>query len=326
MNILYWTLWVVLRRVATMTSISNPNTYLSIVSISYSVVILSCSAVIAFILLFDFIPSLTREVNSQRTILSAQQQPKQQPKHGEMTSLHKDSSSHQTPKKIKKNPFIIQNLKSPFRPLWNMDRPLFFRMEMMLYLIMFVFLIIQEGLGLYVMNSRSNGDENSLMNNIFTQMQFLFEILYSLSYLMVFGGFACGVTLYYRIQKRRKQRNHSEAHDGNNGRRHDMNSSEDENDLLNLLADERASELFERFCAKEFSVENLYAWKYLHRCKEKLFGQDLAIITEIVLTLNDLYIQSGSDYELNIPSSLKSQFKVMRLALQEASSFDTTKH
>ncbi|KAG2381689.1 hypothetical protein C9374_006073 [Naegleria lovaniensis] len=210
-NILYWTLWVVLRRVSTTSTIFNPKTYVSIVSISYAVVILFCSAVISLILCLDFIPSLMREVKF----------------HSSLNNL--ESSNEASQQKTKKHNVLA--LK-PLRPIWNMDRPLYFRMEMILYLIMFVFLMVQQGLGL-----------------------------------------GCA--------------------------------------------------LFERFCVKEFSVENLYAWKYLQRCKDKLFGQDISVITEIVLTLNDNYLQSGAEYELNVPSSLKSQFKVLRLALQEATTFES---
>jgi hypothetical protein len=90
------------------------------------------------------------------------------------------------------------------------------------------------------------------------------------------------------------------------------NQQENEKDMLILLADDEFYSLFQKYCQKEFSSENLVVFSMLDKLKNK-GTMDFESFDHLYQT----YIRSGSNFELNLPSALQQECSKLHLEKSE---------
>jgi uncharacterized membrane protein len=74
----------------------------------------------------------------------------------------------------------------------------------------------------------------------------------------------------------------------------------DESIIEVMLQDEAGYKLMNDYCATEWSTENLTCWKYLYNFKSKGF-EDIETVSQIY----NMFIKSGAEMEVNIPSKTR---------------------
>jgi hypothetical protein len=198
LNLCYWTLWVILRR----TALIEATTYTYIVSISYTTCALLLSVVITIVLVFDIVFSSKKEGADKRS--SNRRYSSRVPEVSSPTSPGVVSEIMTEKPKLN----FVNKFSTGINWFIYLDGPLYFRMEMVLYVISFVFLILNQVIGLSTLSYRNH--DTALYNQalLLDAISFIFEVIYVLSYLMVFGGYALCVTIHYkwRNYKRKHER------------------------------------------------------------------------------------------------------------------------
>jgi len=288
-NLAYWILWVVLVRVNVITS----ETYTNIVSISYTVIIFLFSVMITLITVYDFISSSKRERMLQirrSKILSS------------MTNLIESKQEKKGKEKLYA-PLI--NLK---KWMSEMDGPLYFRIEMLLYILCFVFMIIQQIIGLSSLQYRFKDESTFQKALLLDGISFIFEVLYTFTYILVFGGYPLLIMANFKIRtwwKTRKSENE------------EVTVYESNTEMNVTLEDEKGYRLFEEYCEKEFSTENLLLYVFLKENTAITSGSDIAGLSHFLLVLHENYIKDNAPSEVNIPAETKKLFRALMQVAQQ---------
>ncbi|KAG2383127.1 hypothetical protein C9374_004464 [Naegleria lovaniensis] len=292
-NVCYWTLWVILVRTG---AISSP-TYSYIVSISYIVCILTFSAVICTVAVFDWILSSKKEVevksNRRRSANFS---------NTNSIAITSDPSENLKDKKKQNLVTLPESLMNWFISL---DQPLYFRMEMIIYIVCFIFQVLNLIIGSSSLSFRFDSNESYRRALTMDAVSFIFEVLYVVSYLFVFGGFALIVALIYKFKQSKKKHQQSQQ------REEEQKKNQEE--LINremhiVLEHEEGFKLFEEFCKKEFSLENLYLFSDLKANPEITHGTNLGGIVKFMSFLYNTYVKTGATQEVNIPSKCRNSF------------------
>ncbi|EFC45083.1 G protein coupled receptor proteolytic domain-containing protein [Naegleria gruberi] len=206
--------------------------------------------------------------------------------------------------------FIFGCVKSKNRSfkdlIFTQDSPLFFRWEMILFIVSFFFLILNISLGLSTLESRYKSEEGYVRILPNDNASFAFELVYILFYILVFGGFSSLMTILYKI----KTFNRKGAEK--------LQDEEDNKELFTLLGNSHGSSLLEQFCKKEFSTENLYLYHYIKQ-------QNGNFNCEIISHIYENYVKAGSIMEVNIPSNCSKSFaKMYKEYCEESQEIDTS--
>ncbi|EFC47279.1 predicted protein [Naegleria gruberi] len=273
-NLVYWTIWVVLRRI----NVIEPSTYTYIVSISYTVIIFFLSLVIATVLVFDFIITIKEK--------------KEEKKNEPTDSTVKENL-------VKKSIKMKNSLSKVYDFFISLDEPLYFRVEMILYLICFVFLIVNQVIGLIGLPYRFIDEENYKTALQYDVISFIFEVLYVFTYILVFGGYALLILLIYKVKIWRKF--------SKNGKSKQDDGMLKNKELLLVIRNEESYESFEKFCEKEFSLENLYLHSILEKHSKIVNGETFEGLSTLLNQIFEGFIQSGATNEVNIPNSCRTK-------------------
>ncbi|EFC37054.1 predicted protein [Naegleria gruberi] len=258
LNIAYWLLWVILRR----TEAISATAFTQITSISYTVIIFVFSAIISVTTIVDVIAALIgQDIYFKRKV------------HSNNKILKESTSSLEMQLALAPHP------KNKF---FHTDAPLYFRTEMIAYVICFALMIVQQVTGLSVY-SNSDAIVNIEIVNL------VFQLLYYISFIGVFGGFSLTVLLIYRKKSKK--------------------SSHDASELNEIINEVIGLQLFEVFCESEFSTENLYLYQLLKENENINSEANIMKLSTFVRTIFELFIQRNSKYEVNIPSSVSTNFK-----------------
>ncbi|EFC46548.1 hypothetical protein NAEGRDRAFT_79129 [Naegleria gruberi] len=300
-NVIYWLLWVILRR----TNAIEPATYTYIVSISYTVCILVFSVLITIVAVLDFIGSTKKHLDMNTKRRTAMDHLVENPS----SSFKKDK------KKFVGNPAKI------FRDwLITLDGPLYFRMEMILYIICFIFLVLNQGIGLSSLPYRYESVDSFRKALLSDGISFIFEVLYVVSYIFVFGGYALIITLKYKYQKWKYQQALKAAATEPQNEEIWIDEAVDE-----ILSSQEGTSLFETFCVKEFSCENLYLYQDLHANKEIIDGNNFKDLPRFMSFVFHNYVKVGAPSEVNLPSSSRNSFLFLfRSALSQKETFSSS--
>nr|CAG4715528.1 unnamed protein product [Naegleria fowleri] len=293
-NLCYWTLWVILRRT---NAISAP-TYTYIVSISYTLTAFIFSVIIIGVTVFDFIGS--RKVEKERKTRAST-------KKREPNVFYADNSTSNA-KKEYTNPLL-----GMYRWFVSLDGPLYFRMEMILYIVSFCFLFLNQVIGLSSLSFRFESSELFQRALTVDGVSFIFEVLYVLSYLLVFGGYALLVLLNYKTKNKLRKRDKRDKRQENQQEITATQVNDGDEELVNkdmsiVLDSEEGYHLFEAFCEKEFSLENIYLYTDLRSNKSITYGEDLVSLPKYLSYIYNTYIMSGATTEVNIPSKCRNSF------------------
>ncbi|EFC42378.1 predicted protein [Naegleria gruberi] len=172
----------------------------------------------------------------------------------------------------------------------QLDNPLYFRMEMILFLVCFLACLIQMMSGILSHEFKDSQDDTA---QYFLVLQCIFETIYSAIYVFIFGGFALVILLRFKTKKR------------------SIATSDElfeQTELIETLQDQSGFELFEEYSKKEFSLENLYLFLELIQNKSIVMGDNLSLLPMFMDRINENFICSGSIYEVNVPSLTKNLF------------------
>ncbi|EFC49285.1 predicted protein [Naegleria gruberi] len=273
LNILYWTLWVILVR----TNVIPAQTYTYIVSISYTVIIFLFSIIISLVAIIDISVSYYRKRSR-----------------GGFRNLESMGSTDLNSLR-KKTTIRISNIKGKVSragvQVFSLDSPLFFRTEMAIYLVYFALLIVQQSLGLTSNEYRFKGTtvyDTALKYDVAV---FIMEVLYQFCYVLVFGGFSLLILLKLYIQKKVN-----------------LDKIGNISKLSIFLQDQDARQVFEKFCQSEFSTENIYLYDYLLNNELFTSGRYLDGISDFLKNIHDLFMVSNAVCEVNVPSTTRKKF------------------
>lgn len=289
-NVCYWTLWVALRR----SNQIDADTFTYIVAVSYAFVSLSLGALISLVSLFDWMLSNYRSTSKNKK--------KNTSPHNNASSVHIDVTSTTSSSENKKKESPLKRIHDWFVTL---DGPLYFRIEMMLYVLSFVFLIVNQAIGLSTLSMRTNRDVFAILFNpvvVLDTITFIFEILYAVTYLFVFGGFALLIAVNYK-KSRKNAEKQSKNQSTNNADDDEVNE-----ELQLVLVHEEGKALFEKQAIKELASENFYIYFDIMENKKIVSMGNISDITLFLSHLYNKYIKSYALAEVNIPSKCKNNF------------------
>ncbi|EFC42088.1 predicted protein [Naegleria gruberi] len=292
LNVLYWTLWVILIRTGAITG----TTYTHIVSISFTCSILLLGFIICCMIALDWIMVFLSKRKENEIIKQGQEQTTDNETRKLNFSLNdlltgksleklQKFDNFTTAKKLVKIP-----LKGVYENIIRLDSPLYFRAEMCLFVMCFTFLVISQIIGLSGLTYRKTDSLKMLLLN--DSISLLFDILYLFSYLFVFGGYSLIVLFIHKIRKSSYETKQDEGEE-----------------LVKLLEHAEGLQLFEWFCEKEYSLENLQLYleiKNQNNVFENLDDSHQA--QTIILHIYETYVKNGSLKEVNIPSDCKKSF------------------
>ncbi|EFC39850.1 B-lectin domain-containing protein [Naegleria gruberi] len=284
LNIAYWVIWVILRRTGVLTSTQ----YTYVVSLSYTVCILAFGLIITAVAILDMILSSKKEVEQKKNRRKAINfsQPTSN------FSLDNAENVHEK-KKINRNVFL-----NAFNWFTSMDGPLYFRMEMFIYIVSFILLILNQVIGLSSLAYRFESLTMFKLALTFDSISFIFEVLYVVSYILVFGGYALIVAIIYKVRQRRTRKEEQKK----------QNEEIMNQELYNTLESEEGYELFANFCEKEFSSENLFLFSDIKASPDVASGENLGGLLFFAERIYEKYIKTGAEMEVNIPSKSRTAF------------------
>nr|CAG4713777.1 unnamed protein product [Naegleria fowleri] len=351
-NLVFWTLWVILRRL----DIISSQVFTTVTSLSYMFIILGYSVFICFVIVIDFIRTCQQSNISFQNPSTQVENNVSTPQHDTLTksisfkrtvSLSRVKSestiqSHQTHVTSAcplKNTELSVQQRSFLRKLFHLDTPLYFRAEMMLYLVCFLFMMVQLGIGfasqfyenhLFKVFTSDGGsldseEEFKMHNNVMVMsllilkiFSLLSEICYTICYIAIFGGFSLFVLFKYKLKSSKmshsstnKQHMNTTSTTIGDFATSKTNTEEylfEESEVLSLIRDDLGFRLFEEFSEREFSLENLYFYLELYSNQNIILGQEIHELPSFLEQLNVNYIASTAPYEVNLPSQAKQMF------------------
>jgi len=305
-NILYWTLWFILKYTGQIPA----NTYTYIMSISYCVTILTFGVLICLLTVVDIILTYKFTKREHEESISKKLLPNKTTTNPNTIA----TPSKPTSLSEKKEAIILSDL---LEELWRwfikQDTPLFFRMEMVFFIISFIFLIVAQALGLSTLDSRYGSDSMFRLALISDSARFAIELAYTLFYCLVFGGFAVLVAirnLYRKKMKASSQPQKSEAETK-------LDNEIETEEMSAVLSDPEGLMVLEAFCLKEFSIENLYVFldvrAFQLSLKEKMEDSEkfLKELHEFCVAVYEAYLRENATLEVNIPARTRNSFFIL---------------
>lgn len=336
MNVLYWLLFFILKFMG----VISPFAYTSVVSITYMVIILTFGVLITLVFIVDIV--LTLKFDSERIDVSISQSLADQiTKLGSVNDGKTLQNSGFSGLKRKDDNSQTIQISTLIRQAWRWflrrDRPLYFRLEMVFFVVFFIFLIISQATGISTLESRFVSEEQFKKGLYADTARFAFEVVYIVFYVLAFGGFAAIVSVVNYMKhlirqiernKQRRMLNKSAIKSGislqNNKETMDDNDDYNE-ELYQLIHDNEGFAVFEEYCKKEWSIENLYIYLDLESFERKLpyimedserFLQQIYIFC---VSIFEVYIKEGASLEVNIPSRTKKDFFILfKLVMESA--------
>ncbi|EFC47419.1 predicted protein [Naegleria gruberi] len=287
LNLLYWTLWVILVRTSAITGVA----YSYIVSISFTVILLCLGFMICGLIGLDVFMTLMNE-RKEKSIVN----------NGNQENASQSSNSLQKFDKEATKKIAKISLWKAYNWFIKIDNPLYFRGEMSLFVLCFVFLNISQIIGISGL-SYKKGEKMSRVND---SISLVFEVLYLFTYLLVFGGYALLVRLVQFIQQKKKQ-SLSKNRD-----------SSEMDELSQILNNVEGLRLLEQFSEKEYSLENLHLFLEMKHNQQLIKTSDN--MDELYVFMDNVwstYIQTDSIKEVNIPSDCKRNFSKVKNSLFE---------
>jgi hypothetical protein len=138
---------------------------------------------------------------------------------------------------------------------------------------------------------------NLISDQIFTVLLCLF-----------FGGNACigCIVDYVRTRQQQQQQQYG------------MEEKTEEELLTELMRNPKGFEYASQYWIKEWSLENVWAWKSLDIIISKYYGSAKEERQKLLKDFYDLYIVDGSDMQLNVPAVLIIRFRAVLNGLKEA--------
>ncbi|KAG2392117.1 hypothetical protein C9374_013602 [Naegleria lovaniensis] len=334
LNVLYWLIFFILKFMGAISAFA----YTSVVSITYMVIILTFGVLITLVFIVDIV--LTRKFDNERIDVSISQSlTNQVPK--ELESVHEGKTpiNHQNSSfgafKDNQTIQISTLIRQAWRWFLRRDRPLYFRLEMVFFVAFFIFLIISQATGISTLESRFASEEQFKIGLYADTARFAFEVVYIVFYILAFGGFAAIVSvvnyvkhLIRQIQRNKQRRmftrtaSKSALSMQNN---EPLDESEDYNEeFYQLIHDNEGFIVFEEYCKKEWSIENLYIYLDLMSFERKLtdmmedsekFLQQLYVFC---VSIFEVYVKEGATLEVNIPSRTRKSFFILFKMVMEA--------
>ncbi|KAG2379439.1 hypothetical protein C9374_006556 [Naegleria lovaniensis] len=245
-NLCFWTLWVVLRRLNFISS----ELFTTVTSLSYMFIIMGYSIIICIVICIDFSWTSRQSTYSQdsRTLqnldtnnnnTSLTKYPSFKRPAASLSRVKSEStindnnssSNHVSSRRLNQ---FSQQQRGFLRKLFHLDTPLYFRAEMMLYLVCFLFMMVQLGIGFatqyfenrlfvifdgkdeqvtqlasasFQITSLPSFPENGNRGNNAITILFILKIIgvlseigYTLSYIAIFGGFSLFVLLKFKVK------------------------------------------------------------------------------------------------------------------------------
>ncbi|EFC37047.1 predicted protein [Naegleria gruberi] len=299
LNVIYWTVLVILLRTGVLTA----EIYTYIVSISYSAIIILLGICISSVILFDGISYMSIEKKRRNLIDAA------------MSRIMGNLGSENGQKTTRE--FFLVRLKNWFTSL---DGPLYFRAEMICFLISFFFLLANQIIGLSTLSLRnlSNSSQTAITNIsidtsliVTDSLIFAFEILYAIWYVLVFGGLASFIFTKMNIRALLEGKLNSKKKQNQGNQVALEESSELGEDMKRVFDDQDGYNLFEVYCIKEMASENLYLFKELQSSVSLTRSATISVpdLYDLLTNVRKVYIASGATCEVNISAKCRKEFE-----------------
>ncbi|EFC39035.1 predicted protein [Naegleria gruberi] len=308
-NILYWTLWFVLKY----TGVIGANDYTTIVSVSYCVVILTFALIVALIFVADMILTYKFDDDSKESSISARltNQGATTEGKGQKKLETKPISADTSSGKGKETIQISTVLHTVWKWFVRRDTPLFYRLEMIFFVAFFIFLIVSQALGLASIDGKfsSSDTKQFTIGLVFDSARFAIETVYIVFYILAFGGFVSLVSLYNFYKKITTEK-------PNDNKKEEAVELENE-ELSQVMSDSEGIILFEEFCKKEWSLENLYMYVdiklFMDTLENKMDDSEefLKHLYSYCVSTYEVYIKLGATMEVNIPSHSRNSFLLL---------------
>nr|CAG4710153.1 unnamed protein product [Naegleria fowleri] len=192
------------------------------------------------------------------------------------------------------------------------EDPLFFRAESLLFILClgvllasYVFGIVS--LGFFISTNTSLDTSNSAFSNslIMDIVRLILSVVYFVLYVLVFGDLSL---LVYIFKYRRNAWNVSHNERFYDQSVESLESGACQNELFEILQDQLALRLFEKFTVKEFSKENLICYHQLmelytiHKLRELECAKQVKLLENFI----GKFLTASSAYEVNIPSHTRT--------------------
>jgi len=211
------------------------------------------------------------------------------------------NSEARTPKETPKD--AQDQLKKVVEPIskhFLKDDPLFFRLDALLISFTVCFGFVYFALGIAVQYGGSHLQSTPIQIALL-----VFEIVFVFLRIFAFGG-ALAIIVLAKWRRTNFDQAHSEI----------VDEGTMEHVLLGLIKSKHGNLIFRDYCVKEFALENLLAFQDLDKLKADWSSLDEAHKQARFDTFYSLYVQSGSDLEVNIPGVVRKQVNQLKQDIQ----------
>jgi len=165
--------------------------------------------------------------------------------------------------------------------------PLYFKIETILIVIVVFLVILVYSIGI------ASVIENSSASSPIVIARTTIQILLMISEIVAFGGFIFIISLKNYISS------------GSVVHGLEEKDEEDVNEMVQLLRNEFGYQIVFEFCQKELSLENVLLWKDLEKINAMVNDEERKVALQ---QINELYIKSNSERELNIDFKRRKAF------------------
>jgi hypothetical protein len=193
----------------------------------------------------------------------------------------------------------VKVVLSPVRHHFFKEDPLMFRLDSLLITMAVIVGILSFVLGIIEQYLDTRQDSPMMVAFL------VFDLLYTFLRIAGFGG---SISII-RLKTILKTRNNGFVELGET---QEESATDDAHDtILRTLMSERGFERAKEYCIKEYSLENLLIWREL-----SLLNFDWLILSDdarqqAITEMCERFIDSGSEYEVNIPGAVKKQLQTM---------------
>jgi hypothetical protein len=165
--------------------------------------------------------------------------------------------------------------------------PLYFKIETILIVIVVFLVILVYSIGI------ASVIETSSASSPIVIARTTIQILLMISEIVAFGGFIFIISLKNYISS------------GSVVHGLEEKDEEDVNEMVQLLRNEFGYQIVFEFCQKELSLENVLLWKDLEKINAMVNDEERKVALQ---QINELYIKSNSERELNIDFKRRKAF------------------
>ncbi|KAL9649720.1 hypothetical protein ABK040_009535 [Willaertia magna] len=179
------------------------------------------------------------------------------------------------------------------------DDNLYFRLEMHTFILAFVALTGNYIAGIIdTAITFNDGITNPELRLAPRFIGFVFGVIYTFLLIAAFGGLV--VVCFLIENKGRVERK--------NEKKAESKDEDDSNEVVQLLRHKAGRVLFTNFCQKEFSIENLFMFDDINLLKKDLPTIDLGTKRQRLNEMNDKYVKTGAETEVNLPGAAKKNY------------------